>query len=59
MTTITHNNREFQVVEIEPISNYPALASTRPDVVSHFIAVGKRGSTICGYITKEGSYIVF
>lgn len=59
MTTITHKNREFKVVELENISKYPALAEGQPNVEFTFIAEGKRGALISGYITKNGRVIVF
>lgn len=59
MTTINHKNREFQIVDKQPISNFPNLASAQPNVEFVFIAAGKRGATIDGYITKNGKIIVF
>jgi hypothetical protein len=59
MTTITHNKREFQIVDKQPISNFPNLAAGQPNVEFWFLAVGKRGATIDGYITKNGNIVVF
>jgi hypothetical protein len=59
MKTITHNNREFQVIEMRSITEFPNLAKAQPSVEFCFIAVGKRGATIDGYITKGGRVIVF
>ena len=59
MKTLTHNKREFEVVETEPIANYPNLATARPDAKSFFIAVGKKGACISGFILNNNSYIVF
>lgn len=59
MKTITHKNREYQVEDMQPITNYPNLAAGQPNVEFCFIAVGKRGATISGYITKNGRVIVF
>jgi len=59
MKTITHKNREFQVIEMEPISKYPNLAACQPNVEFTFVAQGKRGAVISGYLTKKGNPIVF
>jgi len=59
MTTVTIKNREFQIIDKTPISNFPNLAKTQPNVEFCFIAVGKRGATIDGYITKSGAIIAF
>jgi hypothetical protein len=59
MTTFTHKNREFSITEMTPIANYPALAAAQPNVDFCFIAKGKRGSLVSGYITKSKSVIVF
>jgi len=56
---ITINNRTYTLLEVEPITNYPALAKGRPDVESHFIAQGKRGAMVTGYILKNGGVIIF
>lgn len=58
MQKIIHNKREFQIIQTEPISNYPALAANQPEVESHFIAQGKKGALISGYITKDGRVII-
>ena len=59
MKTVTYKNREFQVVDLTPISNFPNLAAAQPNVEFCFTAVGKRGAGITGYITKNGGVIVF
>lgn len=59
MTTVNYKNREFQIVEKTPITNFPNLAKAQPNVEFVFIAVGKRGSSIDGYITKTGGVVVF
>lgn len=59
MKTINHKNREFQVVEMTPVTNYPNIAANQPNVEFCFIAEGKRGAMITGYITKNGKVIVF
>ena len=59
MTTVTHKNREFKIIDKQPISNLPSLAANQPNVEFCFIAVGKRGGLISGYITKNNALIVF
>jgi hypothetical protein len=59
MTNLIIKNREFQIIDKTPITNFPNLAKAQPNVEFCFIAVGKRGATIDGYITKSGSIIVF
>jgi hypothetical protein len=56
---ITIKNRLYTLLEVEPITNYPALAQGRTDVESHFIAEGKKGALVSGYILKDGSLIIF
>ena len=59
METVNYKNREFTIVDKTPITNYPNLAKCQPNVEFVFIAVGKRGASIDGYITKTGGVIVF
>lgn len=59
MTTFTHKNREFSIIEKTPITHYPALAASQTNIDFCFIAKGKRGSLVSGYITKSKSVIVF
>lgn len=57
--TITHKNREYSIVEKMPISEFPNLARERKDIEFFFVAVGKRGASIDGYITKDNKFIIF
>lgn len=59
METITHRNRQFEIIEKEHISKYPNIQANQPNVEFTFIAVGKRGAAISGYILKSGAVHVF
>lgn len=59
MTTITHKNRNFKVIELKNISETPALAAAQPNLEFFFIAEGVKGALISGYITKKGGVVVF
>lgn len=59
MKTITHKNREFKVIDMGPITQFPNISNAQPNVESWFIAKGKKGALIDGYITKHGRVIVF
>lgn len=57
MTTITHKNREFKIIETSAIPEN--IAKVRPDADFWFIAEGKKGALVDGFVTKNGRVIVF
>lgn len=59
MKTITHNNREYKVIEMESVTVFPNIAALNPEIEYTFIAEGKRGGLISGHITKSGSVVVY
>ena len=58
MENITYKNRTFKIVDKKPIEVYPNTAKRFPLVAFTFIAEGKRGAFISGYITKDNKTII-
>jgi hypothetical protein len=58
MTTITHKKREYKVIELTPVAMFPNIEKSNPAIEYCFIAEGKKGALIDGYILKGGQIIV-
>ena len=59
MTTLTINNRTYKVIEMTSIDNYPAIKKLNPNITFSFIAEGKKGALISGYMFNNGTYNIF
>ena len=55
---ITHQNRKFKVVSTESIDNFQNLKAEQPHIDYFFVAEGKKGALISGFVTKQGKIFV-
>ena len=57
METITINNRKYNVLEVTPASQLPALAAEHPTVLEFLIIEGSRGGLHYAIRKAEGIFL--
>ena len=57
--TVTHKNRNYEIVEMTDINKYLNIAKANSEITHTFIAQGKRGALISGYMYKNNKYVTF
>jgi hypothetical protein len=58
LETVNHKNRKFKVVSTESIDNFQNLKAEQPNIDYFFVAEGKKGALISGFVTKQGKIFI-
>lgn len=59
MIEIKYKNRTFKIIETIQPNETPAIKKLYPDILYHFIAEGKKGSLLSGFMRKDKTYRIF